>query len=247
MAGFLGRSRAVPADVVAQRVAAELGQSLVSVALFGRSADGRPMPGLAPNLLIIVKDASADALRPIAAAVAQWTKRAGVAPMVFSEAEWRASADVFPIEIEDMRGAHSLLAGRDPFEGLRTTRADLRQQLEREVRGKLLQLRAEYAAAARSGRALEQLLVRSAGTFFILFRATLRLARRRPPDDSAALVAETAAAASFDAGALDWVLNRLAGRRVPMLAAFDPVAGRYLQAVQRLAAHVDAIEIEGAT
>jgi len=37
---------------------------------------------------------------------AEWIRKGETAPLIFSEAEWQASADVFPIEIEDMRDAH---------------------------------------------------------------------------------------------------------------------------------------------
>ncbi|MBI2536200.1 MAG: hypothetical protein HYW06_04385 [Gemmatimonadetes bacterium] len=43
----------------------------------------------------------------------------------------------------------------------------------------------------------------------------------------------------FNAGAFDWVLARLAGRKVPDLAQFDGVAERYLVAIERLATYVD--------
>lgn len=244
MAGWFSKPSGSQPEVVSRCIADALGPNLVAVALFGHLAGTHPAPGLEPNLLVVVKDASTVALRPIAEVLAAWTKAKGTAPLIFGEAEWRASADVFPIEIEDMRGAHTLLAGRDPFEGIETTRSDFRRQLEREVRGKLLRLRAEYAAAAPSGKALEALLCGSAGTFLILFRAALRLARRTPPTDAAGLAAEAAAVTGFDRGSLGWVLERLAGRKVPGLSAFDPAAGRYLQAAERLAAYVDGIEIE---
>jgi hypothetical protein len=239
-------SRKAAAQGAAERLATALGTNLVAVVLFGHAGEERPAHGVGENLLIVVGDASVAALRPIATAVGDWTKASGSAPLIFGEAEWRASADVFPLEIEDMRGAHALLAGRDPFAGVATTREDLRRQLEREVRGKLLQLRAEYAAAAPKGKALEALLTGSAGTFLVLFRATLRLAGRTPPGDPAALVADTAAVAGLDASALDWVLGRMAGRRVPALAPFDPVAGHYLAQAERLAGYLDGLEIEKA-
>ncbi|MBI4541729.1 MAG: hypothetical protein HY705_01730 [Gemmatimonadetes bacterium] len=197
------------------------------------------------NLLLIVGDASAAALRPVAPAIAAWVKTGQPAPLIFSESEWLASADVFPIEIEDMREAHRLLGGRDPFESVRTERSDLRQELEREIRSKLLRLRTEYAAAAPSGKALGELLENSAGTFFVLFRAVARVVGKVPPAEPAALVAEVAAAAGMDPAAFDWVLGRLAGRKVPALAPYDPAGGRYMDAIERLARFVDQMGLAG--
>ncbi len=80
-----------------------------------------------------------------------------------------------------MRDAHRVLAGRDPFDRVATRRGALRTELEHEVRGKVLRLRTEYAAAAADGKSLGRLLVHSAGTFFVLFRAFLRLTGGVPP------------------------------------------------------------------
>jgi predicted nucleotidyltransferase len=227
----------------AARLEAALGDNLVSLLLFGSAARGTHVEGRSDlNVLLIVKDAAVARLHTASPVMAEWTKAGEPAPLVFAEAEWRASADVFPIEIEDMREAHRLLAGRDPFTGLATKRADLRRELEHELRGKVLRLRAEYAAAAADGKTLGRLLVHSAGTFFILFRATLRLKGGAPPARHDALVRETAAAAGLDATAFDWVLGALGGKEPKPLQPYDPIAGKYVDAMERLADYVDRLE-----
>src|SRR3989442_10849788 len=70
-----------------------------------------------------------------------WTRAGHTAPLILSEREWRESADAFPIEYEDMRDAHRLLAGRDPWPGIQVDRGQLRRQLEHELMGKLVRLR----------------------------------------------------------------------------------------------------------
>lgn len=230
-------------DRLAASLEASLGDDLVALLLYGSLArPGAPAVGGGSdvNVALIVRDASVAGLRPVAEAVAGWTRAGFPPPLIFSEVEWRDSADVFPLEIEDMREAHRLLRGRDPFSGLQTTAADLRAELEREVRGKLLRLRTEYAAAAPDGKALGALLEASCGTILVLLRGAARLAGRTPPGDAPALVGVMATVAGFDAAAFDWPLARRAGRRVTNLAPFDLAAARYLDAVQRLASWVDA-------
>ena len=230
-------------EAFAARLAGALGDNLVTLLLFGSAARGTQVEGRSDlNVLVIVKDAGVARLHDATPVLADWAKAGEPAPLVFAEAEWRASADVFPIEIEDMREAHRVLAGRDPFAGVVTRREDLRRELERELRGKVLRLRTEYAAAAADGKALGRLLVHSAGTFFILFRAALRLAGGVPPADHVALVRETAAAAGLDATALEWVLAALAGKEPKGLEPYDPVAGRYVDAMEALADYVDGLE-----
>ena len=230
-------------EAFARRLEEALGENLVSLLLFGSAARGTHVEGRSDlNLLLIVRDASVARLHGTVPVVAEWAKGGEPPPLIFSETEWRASSDVFPIEMEDMRDAHRVLAGRDPFEGVVTKRGDLRFELEHEVRGKVLRLRTEYAAAAGDGKALGRLLVHSAGTFFVLFRAVLRLAGGAPPTGHDALVRETAAAAGLDASVFGWVLAALDGKNPPALAPFDPVAGRYVDAMEKLADYIDGLE-----
>ena len=173
------------AQMFADQIANVLGDNLRSLIMFGSAVRGGFGPGHAEvNLLLIVDDASMSALRPIGRAITDWVKRRFPTPLIFTEREWRASTDVFPMEIEDMRDAHELLYGTDPFDGLDTSRVQLRHELEREIRGKLLQLRAEYAAVATDGKALTRLLIDSAGTFFVLMRGTVRLTWRNTGGES---------------------------------------------------------------
>jgi len=230
-------------DEFARRVESALGDNLVSLLLFGSAARGTQVEGRSDvNLLLIVKDASVATLHATTPVVAEWARGGQPPPLIFAEAEWRASTDVFPIEIEDMRDAHRVLAGRDPFEGIATRRGDLRVELEHEVRGKVLRLRTEYAAAAADGKALGRLLEHSAGTFFVLFRAFLRLTGGVPPAGHDALVRETSAAANLDPTVFDWVLAALDGRNPPALAAYDPIAGRYVDAMEKLADYIDRMQ-----
>jgi hypothetical protein len=195
--------------------------------------------------LLILRDASPLGLRPIEQPIGEWSKRGNPPPLIFSERGWRSSTDVFPIEIEDMREAHRVLRGANPFEGLTTTREDLRRELEREARGKLLRLRTEFVATAAKGKALEDLLLDSAGTLFVLFRAALRLAGHIPPQTPKTLVHETAAVANLDAAAFDWVLDKLVGHNVPSLKAYDSVGDHYVAQLERLVEFIDAFETGG--
>jgi predicted nucleotidyltransferase len=228
----------------ARRLEAALDGNLVSLVLFGSAARGTHVAGQSDvNVLAVVRDASVAALHAATPVVAEWTKGGQPPPLIFAEDEWRAATDVFPIEIEDIRDAHRVLAGRDPLDGVTTRRGDLRIELEHEVRGKVLRLRTEYAAAAADGKALGRLLVHSAGTFFVLFRAVLRLTGGVPPAKHDALVREACAATGLDASVFDWVLAALDGKKPAELKPYDPAAGRYVDAMEKLADFVNGIPI----
>lgn len=224
----------------ADQLSQQLSENLYALILYGSHArSGYAAEHDDVNLFLIVQDASTDALRSIESAIAEWTRHREPPPVIVSKAEWEDSADVFPIEIEDMRDAHELLTGTDPFAGITTRTVDLRHELEREVRGKLLQLRSQYAAVAPDGKALTRLLLDSVGTFFVLMRALVRLVGGTPGADPEHLVAQAAEAAQLDPNAFDWVMRKISGRTVPSLKPYDPVGSRYVDEIEKMARFVD--------
>jgi hypothetical protein len=233
-------------EKLTKELQAALGADLVSLLLYGSAARGSAVPSRSDvNLLLIVRDASAEVLHRAAPALNAWARSGHRLPLIHTLAEWQDSADVFPMEIEDIRDAHHVLAGRDPLEGLATTKADLRRELEREVRGKLLYLRAGYTAAAGDGPALGELLAQALGTMLVFFRAALRLSGRAVPGDPASLVRQTAEVAGFEAAAFDWALAARQGAAPRRLAPFDPDAARYLAALERFTRYVNDLPLAG--
>jgi predicted nucleotidyltransferase len=230
------------AQALSEALGAALGDNLVSLMLYGSAARGTRVAGRSDaNVLLVVGDASADALRRAAPALSAWMRVAKAPPLIQTADDWAASADVFPIEVEDIRDAHRLLAGRDVLQGVTTTRANLRLELEREARGKLIRLRAEYAAAAGDGKVLAELLVRALSTFLVFFRAGLRLAGRPLPSSDDQVMRAAAGVAGFDPDALGWALQARERVPAPSLKPFDPVAAGYLRAVEQYVQWIDRL------
>src|SRR6266568_3083037 len=135
-----------------------------------------------------------------------------------------------------MREAHRLLAGRDPWSGIRVDRDDLRRQLERELMGKLVRLRQAYAALWAEPKRLAGVIVGSAPGFFTMLRALLRLAGRPVPARPETLVGFTAAElAPLIRHAEGGPALRLEG------GARDPLVAAYLAAVARAAQYVNGL------
>jgi predicted nucleotidyltransferase len=215
------------------------GPNLVSLVLYGSAATGTAREDSDLNLLLILRDAGSTALGAISPAMADWITARERPPLIFSEESWRAAADVFPLEIEDIRAGHRVLRGRDPVVGVATDPAHQRLELERDVRGRMIQLRAAYAASATDGRELTDLVADSLRGLLPLFRAAVRLAGSPPAAEPRDLVRQLADLAGLDADAFEWPLARLAGARVPALTAHDSRAARYLDAVDRFVDYVD--------
>jgi len=229
-------------DTLGDAVTRALGQRLVAFLLYGSAARGTHVPNRSDvNTLLIcdaVDQALLDALAPV---VRGWTKSGHPAPLILTEREWRESADAFPIEYEDMRDAHRLLAGRDPWSGIRIDRDHLRRQLEHELMGKLVRLRQAYAALQEDPKQLARIVVGSAGGFFTMLRAVLRFAGRPAPAAPAELVRSAAALIGFPAEALARLVEHAMGGPILRLGKQDPLATAYLAALARTAEYVNRL------
>jgi len=223
----------------ARALEAAAGDNLVSLVLYGSAATGTAREDSDVNLLLVLRNAGSTALGTLSPALHDWLKAHERPPLIFSERSWRAAADVFPLEVEDIRGGHKVLRGTDPVANLTTTPANQRLELEREVRGRMIQLRAAYAASAPDGKALTDLVAASCRGLIPLFRAAVRLAGAPPQPESRDLVRQLAGLAALDAAAFDWPLARVSGARVPALTAHDARAARYLDAVDAFVDYVD--------
>ena len=225
----------------AREIETAAGPRLIAFLLYGSLArEPEGMPAADINTLLVadtVDDALFASLEP---AVRSWVRAGHPAPLVFAAAEWRESADAFAIEYEEMRHAHRVLAGRDPFGEVTVGREDLRRQLETELRGKLVRLRQAYAATRSDPRALSAALAASASGLLTMLRTLLRLSGATVPDRTEDVVRAAAALVGFPPAVLDDWVGHLRGRRL-RLAPHDPRAVAYLDVLAQTAEFVDRL------
>lgn len=188
-------------DELVQQLKAAHGDALEAVVLHGSAARHSGTPTGAMDVLVVVRSLADGALRAAGAATRAWMEAGHPAPMTLTSAEWRSSADIFAIEYADILSAHRVLHGALATDGVEVTRHDLRLQLEREVMGKLLQLRREMQSRHGDGAAQRKLLEAARGGIFALFRAVLRLrdGLTLPHADSRVVAQQVAAATGIDA------------------------------------------------
>lgn len=211
-----------------------------SAVLYGSAARGDYVPDRSDvNLMLVFELLDTALLRRLEPAFKQTNRGRAGAPLIASAGEWARASDVFPLEITDMRTAYEVLRGPDPLAGLEVRPGDLRQALERELRGKLLRLRQAYVATGGDAAALGELGIASVPTVLLLLRGILVLTGRPVPGDSAEVVRAGAAVAGFDP---EPVLVPLQHRRDRKWRWREADFEGYLAAVERAAAHVDTIQ-----
>src|SRR5437660_9510981 len=180
-------------DTLVENLRAAHGDNLASIVLYGSAAAGDHIAEHSDhNLLIALKQIASEDLRLSQNALRDWLKAGQPPPVYFTVDELERAADVFPIEFLQMEKARRVLYGRDPFEFVEISQANLRHQTEYELRTKLIQLRRLYIPASISVEKLCALMSDSLASFAALFRAVLILHRQEPPVSKADSVHATA-------------------------------------------------------
>lgn len=169
-------------EQLAEKITERLGQLVRCIMLYGSAATGDHLAKKSDfNVLVVLDKLDADVLDALAPITALWIRRGNAPPMLFTPEQLRQSADVFPIELADIREHHKLLAGENVLTDLTVDKKDLRLQLERELRTRLIALRERYLGVAGRPQEVLTLMLDSLSTFLVLFRAALRLFQDEVP------------------------------------------------------------------
>jgi hypothetical protein len=211
-----------------------------SAVLYGSAARGQYIEGHSDlNVLLVLDRVTPEVLRALGSGLGAWRKAGHPPPVLFTRSEWERAVDVFPLEVQDMKGAYRVLRGRDPLAGVTVPLASLRAALEREIRGLVQRLRRGYALEHQNPAGLGALARSNVASTLLLLRALLTLAREEIPNDPLALVTNASRVARFEPGAIAEAAERRADRkwRCP-----GPVFLEYLAAVEAAARYVDELE-----
>lgn len=208
-----------------------------SAVLHGSVVRGEYVEGWSDvNLLLVLEAATLDVLGALTTPIAFWAKTHQSPPLLLSRPEWRRAADVFPVEITDIRTAYRVLRGDDPLVEVSVSRQDLRAALERDLRGRLLRLRQGYMALAGDPGSLAGLARSSAPSIVVLLRGVLVLAGAQVPPTRPDVAATAGLVAGFQSRDLVEILAHLGDGDWGCTP--DCFAG-YIEAVESTVRHVD--------
>ena len=216
------------------------GANLECVALFGSAASGEFHPDFSDiNLLCVMRELTAADLARVAPAINAWTKKKFPAPLVFSHAELKHAADIFAIELIDIRDRHHILYGEDIFASLHVPMDMHRIQLEHNLRTKLLTLRQTYMQIVNDANGVRRLMLDSVSNFGTLFCHTLIAMGEKPQAGKADSVRRLAKKTQFDPGIFLQLLQVRA--RTAKEGDIDPVTGfaQYLAGIEKVVQAVD--------
>ena len=222
------------------RLQQAVGTNLESVILYGSAASGDYDPEYSDvNLLCVLKDTALPKLLAFAPTAKWWTKQKHSMPLVITREELERSADVFAIELIDIRQQHRVLFGPDVVASLEVPMHLHRAQLEYELREKLILLRQQMLLAAGDKRRTWDLLLRSLPAFSTLFRHALIAQGQPMPATKREALKVLADNLGWDASPFQLVLDIREHRADPKQLEVKEVAAGYLAAVEQVTAAVD--------
>lgn len=225
-----------------ERLTKTFGDRLISIVLYGSAATGDRDGRFSDyNVLCVLSDVTPRELAESEPTFRWWREKGNPSPLLLSEDEVRTSTDCFPIEFQDIRDRHRILAGRDVVAGMEIGTGFYRAYVERELRAKLLRLRQKAAGVLSDRQLLLEMMAASVSTFCTLFRHALLLAGHEPRWTKREVIALTAEKFALDPAPFITLLDVRGGASQKRTIDAGALLGSYLAEIGKVVDHVDRL------
>jgi predicted nucleotidyltransferase len=218
------------------------GKDLVSLILYGSAAGGHYIKGKSDiNVLVVLAPESVNKLEEFLSVVKRWKKSSVAVPLVMTKEFIDNSLDCYPIEFLNMKNNHILIYGEDILAQLNFRPENLRLQIERELKGKLVFLRQSYLDTDGKSKQIKELISRSLTAFISIFNALIYLKKGIAPQRRRDTIKELAGLFSVDAEVFSMCadikegVDKLSGEEVA------DIFKKYLHEVEKICNIVDGI------
>ena len=164
------------------------------------------------NVLCVVDQAGAAHLAALHGPVDWWIRRGQRAPLVFTREELQRSADIFTIELLDMKSRHRVLFGENMLAEISVPLQHHALQVERELRTNWLRLREAILASPKRPKVYLELMTSSFSSFVALFRHALIALGQAPAESRRDAIDRIAQFAPADPAGFHTVLGVREGK-----------------------------------
>jgi predicted nucleotidyltransferase len=216
------------------------GENLVSVVLFGSAAREDFHEQFSDvNLLVVLQQLNSSSFASLSTVLRWWSHEEKLRPpMVMTLEELREAADVFAIELLDIKASHKTLFGQDVVAAIDVPMNLHRIEVEHELRTTLLRLRHHLLLSPDNEDELRAVLAKSITSVLTLFRHALIALGENPPHTKPQLLERAGEVFGFEAKRLQSILElRNSDRHLENLRE---LYYSYMAAVGRVAHELDA-------
>jgi hypothetical protein len=222
------------------RLKSAAGDNVKAVVLYGSAASGDYQGQHSDlNILCLVERATAVEIERLHGVAEWWMGLKNPAPQILTLDELVRSADVFAIELLDMKRHHRMLLGVDFLEHMEVPMKLHRLQVERELRTNWLRLRQAILTAPEKKKAHLGIMLASVATFCVMFRHALIALGQTAPHGKREAVDGVAALTGADASGFHSILEYRAGKLKEKEIDVEAALQTYLEFVEIVTNEVD--------
>jgi hypothetical protein len=227
-------------DEFVQKLKAAAPDNLRSVILYGSAATEEFHARHSDlNLLCVVDRGDPPEIEAFHDPVKWWIKQGHRPPLVFTLEELGRSADVFIIELLDMKSHHRVLLGEDVLAGLSVPMQYHARQVERELRTNWLRLRQAILVSPKRKTAHLDLMASSFSPFVALFRHALIALGEPPAANKREAIDRAAQFAQSDPDGFHAMLDLREGKRKEKDLNMEDTLNRYFALVEAVTDEFD--------
>ena len=211
------------------------GNNLLSVVVYGSAAREDFHETFSDvNTLILLQQLPPESFAPLSEVLRWWSRDEKLRPpLVMTLEELRESADVFAIELLDIKRSHRTLFGEDLVTTVDVPMNLHRVEVEHELRTTLLRLRHHFLLASDNNDELREVLAKSVTSVVTLFRHALIAVGKEPPYDKAQSVQLAADTFGVEAVPLRTILELRSREQKP--GDVRDLYHAYMTAIQKVA------------
>jgi len=162
-AADLPRERRAALEALVGDLRAIFGSRLHSLVAYGLA--GLEGEGAYVRTLALVERVTFDDLARALPLTAGWQQRGLAVPLLLSRHEFERTLDVFPLEYGNLIASHIVIAGDDPFAGVRVADVDRRRGCEQQAKSHLIHLREGFLETQGDPRKVVRLIASSAAAW----------------------------------------------------------------------------------
>lgn len=227
-------------EQLVRRLQSAAGDNLRSVILYGSAATEESHSAHSDlNLLCVLRQADAAHLEALHDPVEWWVRRGRPSPLIFTMEELRRSADIFTIELLDMKSRHRILFGENVLSDFSVPTRNHALQVERELRGNWLRLRQAIVSAPRKPRIHLDIMAASFPSFAALFRHALIALGEEPAATRREAIDRIAKFAAADPVAFHKILELREGKPGELGAGIEATLNQYFAFVEAVTDQFD--------